>query len=342
MKIAVDITPLSSGHKVRGVGVYTDNLVKALRQYDKHNSYIFFTRTELIPKDADLVHYPYFDPFFLTLPLKKQTKTVITIHDLIPLVFPKWFPSGIRGRIKWEIQKLSLRGVRAIITDSKCSKKDIIRFTGFPKDKIHVIYPAPGPEFRRLNNTLLLRCIRVKYNLPEKFILYVGDVNYSKNIFGLIKAFRFYTSEVNAIKLVLVGKAFKDELLIETQQIIQLIKSLGLNDRVIRLGWISQEDLPAIYNLAAVYCQPSFYEGFGLPVLEAMACGTPVVAANASSLPEICGEAAIMVNPYDSENMAEGITRGLDKELQKKGFVNVEKFSFRKMAAETIRIYENL
>ena len=356
MKIALDISPLSSGHKIRGVGTYTANLVEALKQYDRRNSYIFFTRTELVPKDADLVHYPYFDPFFLTLPLLKPAKTVVTIHDLIPLVFPEWFPSGIRGRIKWEIQKLSLRGVKAIITDSKCSKKDIIHFTGFPKDKIHVIYPAPGPEYRRLNNTLLMHRIRVKYNLPEKFILYVGDVNYSKNILGLIKAFRFYTSEVSPrvkrggpstseVKLVLVGKAFLDESLRETHQLLQLIKSLGLNEKVLRLGWVPKEDLPAIYNLAAVYCQPSFYEGFGLPVLEAMSCGCPVVAAKGGSLPEIAGEAAFYVDVDNTDNIAEGIqevfsSEETQKKLSQKGLAQAKKFSWEKTAEETIGVYE--
>ena len=124
MKIAIDITPLESAHRARGVGVYTKNLIDALETYGKQHTYLYFTGHQLVPPDADVVHYPYFDPFFLTLPLVKPKPTVVTVHDLIPLVFPYKFPAGIRGNIKWQVQKLSLHGAKRIIADSNSSKND--------------------------------------------------------------------------------------------------------------------------------------------------------------------------------------------------------------------------
>jgi len=270
MRVAIDISPLKSAHKFRGVGSYTKRLVKTLQKVDKKNKYLLVTnRRSLVAARPDIVH----------------------------------FPKGIKGWIKYQIQKKSLRGAKAIITDSQNSKKDIIKFIGFPKNRIYVIYLAPGKEFKKLATSNWQLEIKEKYQLPETFLLYVGDVNYSKNILGLVKAFSNLKPQNSNLKLILVGKAFKDETLPETKEILQLIKVLKLKDFVRILGFVSDKDLVAIYNLATVYCQPSFYEGFGLPVLEAMACGTPVVAANTSSLPEICGDAAIMVNPYKMEDV---------------------------------------
>jgi glycosyltransferase involved in cell wall biosynthesis len=288
------------------------------------------------------------------LPLKKPKPVVVTIHDVIPLVFPEYYPCGIKGTIKFQIQKLSLKGAKAVITDSENSKKDLFKYLNYPKEKIYVIPLAPSDIFKPVKSTILLDRIKVKYNLPEKFVLYVGDLNYNKNISGLIRAFyklktqnsKLKTTTKN-LKLVLVGKAFTDESLKETQQLVQLIKSLGLNDKIIRLGWIPTKDLVGIYNLATVYCQPSFYEGFGLPVLEAMACGCPVVAANTSSLPEICGEAALMVDPYDINDIVRGISKvisdkAIGETLRKNGFNQVKKFSWKKVANETYKVYQKV
>ena len=185
--------------------------------------------------------------------------------------------------------------------------------------------------------------------------MYVGDVNYNKNIIGFIKAFKKLNTsdgdrpslrghDSSEVRLVLIGKAFTDENLKETKEIIRLINSLKLSKKVIRLGWVPDKDLVALYNLASVYCQPSFYEGFGLSVLEAMACGCPVVAAKTSSLPEICGQAAIMVDPYNLDDMIKGLKKALvkQKELRDKGFQQVKKFSWGKTAQQTYEIYQKV
>jgi len=334
MKVAIDVSPLKNANRYRGVGIYTQQLVKSLQSLKIGNFSCQLVENKSMIGDSDLIHYPFFDLFFLTLPLKKTKPTVVTIHDVIPLIFPEHFPPGIRGNLKFQIQKFSLKNTKAIITDSENSKKDLFKYLNYPKDKIHVVPLAPAKEFKPI-------MAKNKYQLPEKFILYVGDVNYNKNIPGLIKALAGLKEKMS---LVLVGKAFKDESLKETQEILQLISLLKLEKKVIRLDWVSSEDLVGIYNLATVYCQPSFYEGFGLPVLEAMACGCPVVAAKTSSLSEICGSAAVMVDPYDINDMIRGLGQALNRreELIKKGLLQAKKFSWQKTAQQTYEVYQKV
>jgi glycosyltransferase involved in cell wall biosynthesis len=353
MKISIDTSPLKSGHQFRGIGIYTKRLIEALKKVDKKNEYLFINhQSSIISHQIDLVHYPYFDLFFLTLPLKKPWPTVVTIHDVIPLVFPKKYPKGIKGWIKFQVQKFSLKSAQAVITDSENSKKDIVRYLGYPKDKIYVIPLAPGEEFKKLvinhppaGEAGWSLVIKQKYQLPDAFVLYVGDVNWNKNVPGLIRAFK--KIKKSGFQLVLIGKAFEDESLSETKKIIRLIEQLNLSNRTKILGFVPDEDLVAIYNLATCYCQPSFYEGFCLPVLEAMACGTPVVCGKTSSLPEVVGEAGVFVNPEDDNDIAKGLKKVLENKaiynrLRKKGFKRVKQYSWPKTARETINVYQKV
>ncbi len=347
MKIAIDTSPLKSGHQYRGIGVYTQNLVEAFQKEKITDFHLQLVDDKKISDDGDLIHYPFFDLFFLTLPLKKLKQTVVTIHDVIPLVFPENFPAGFKGKIKFNLQKIALKNVKAVITDSENSKKDIFKYLNYPKERIFVVPLAQDKEFKVIKEKNLLDRIQKKYQLSEEFLLYVGDVNYNKNVLGLIKAFAEFKKDHKNFKLVLVGKAFQDKSLKETKEIIQLIDSLKLGREIIKLGWVPVEDLVVIYNLARVYCQPSFYEGFGLPVLEAMACGTPVVASEASSLPEICGEAALMVDPHDIQSLCKGLKSIVDNPstalmLKQKGLKQSEKFSWSKTALKTYEIYQKV
>lgn len=354
MKIAIDISPLSNAHKIRGTGVYTRLLIEALQRYENQHTYYFITRGYKVPDNVDIVHYPYFDPFFLTLPLYKPFPTVVTVHDLIPLVFPDKFPAGLRGNVKWQVQKISLNGVSRIIADSENSKKDIVSIVGINAQKVDVVYLAPPEVFRVILNKTQLDLIQKKYRLPERFILYVGDVNWNKNVERLMRAFAFLLRTVflkgqsfRDMKLVLVGKAFFDATLKETQQINSFIDKAGLNEAVIKIGGVSMEDLVAIYNLASVYAQPSLYEGFGLPVLEAMASGCVVVTSGASSLSEIAGP-AIRIDPYIIESMQKGIVKALalpQKEheyLVKDQLEWVKRFSWEKVARDTVAAYKKV
>src|SRR6185369_10508691 len=155
--------------------------------YEKEHTYSFFNTMQSPSREADVIHYPYFDPFFITLPLKKIKPTVVTVHDLIPLVFPDKFPSGVKGFIKWQIQKLSLLGVNRIITDSKASKADVSRITGYARSKIDSVYLAPDPTYQKVTDTKILDEVKRTFSLPERFILNVSDVNWNKNIPGLLQ-----------------------------------------------------------------------------------------------------------------------------------------------------------
>ncbi len=357
MKIALDVSPLESSrgilHQVRGSGFYIKHLQKSLLKYRPENQYFFFTKKNEIPVDISLIHYPYFEPFFLTLPFRKKCKTVVTVHDLIPLVFPKHFPPGLRGIIKWQVQKLALKRADAIITDSNTSTEDIARYTSIPGKKIHVVYLAAGEEFKKLEDG---NCppaggarrleIRKRYNLPEKFALYVGDVTWNKNLPRLIEAI----NKID-ISLVMVGKALVEK---ETdiknpwnKDLIKVQKLVKNNKQITCLGFVSQVDLVMLYNLATVLVMPSLYEGFGLPILEAMSCGCPVITGKSGSIPEIAEEAAFYVNPHSVEDIAKGIkkvfsSRELQVELSGKGLLQAKKFSWEKTAGETTRVFQDL
>lgn len=336
MHVALDVTPLESGHKLRGIGSYTKQLIEALKKHKSNHLFTFFTRGQSIPKNADLVHYPYFDPFFITLPFIKPKPTVVTVHDLIPIAFSNHFPRGLRGEIKWRIQRLSLKNVRAIITDSLSSKDDIALFTGFPQGKIYVVRLAPAKVFDKKKPRLL----------KDPYVLYVGDVNWNKNISGLLRAFAVMKQKQN-IDLVLAGMQFLNRELPETAAINDLIKKLSLEGSVKKLGYVSDEELAGLYENAQMYVQPSFAEGFGFPVLEAMASGCPVVCSNISSLVEISGP-SILVNPYKHDDIARGMntlllfTRDQRERMVHEGFRWVKHFSWQKVAKETIGVYENV
>ena len=345
MHIAIDATPLSSGHSGRGVGVYTKNLIDSLKRYEKHHSYTLFTRKQKVPNSADIVHYPYFDPFFLTLPVRKHKPTIVTVHDLIPLVFPDKFLPGFRGSLTWTFQKMSLLGARRVIADSNTSKDDVVRITGFSRNKIDTVYLAPSESSGKITQKDILERVKKQYLLPDRFILSVSDVNWNKNISGLLKTFFHIISRDRRLKLVLVGKAFLDSALVETQEINRLIAELNLEPYIIRTGYVGDRELMVFYTLAGCLVQLSHYEGFGLPVLEAMKCGCPVVVSDTSSLTEISGP-SVRVQLENARGVISGILKVLDmsdvkrRQLVDQGYAWVSQFTWQKTAKETVQSYE--
>lgn len=351
VKIAIDISPLAVGHnlqhRVRGTGFYLENLKTALLKYYPKNKYIFFVQGDNLPKDIDIVHYPYFEPFFLTLPFLKKNKWVVTVHDLTPFVFPKYFPRGLKGEIKWRIQKMMLRKVNAIITDSQSSKNDIIKYADIDNSKIQVIYLAAGNEFKKIKmSEERKQSLRNKYGLPQQFVLYVGDATWNKNLPRLIEGIK----KIN-VTLVLVGKALAESLeKIDltnpwNQDLIKVYETTKNDKRIIKLGFVSIENLISLYNLATLFVMPSLYEGFGLPILEAMSCGCPIVTSKEGSIPEVTSDAAFYVDAYDVNSIANGIGEvffniGLQNKLSEKGLKQAKKFSWQKTAKETTVLYE--
>lgn len=347
MRVAIDVSPLQSGHKIRGVGFYLRYLKKALLEFYPDNDYIFFEKKNAIPKNADIVHYPYFDPFFLTLPFTRVHKTVVTVHDLTPLIFPQHFPPGIKGAIKWQIQKYNLKSVDAIITDSYASKKDIEKIVAIQATHVSVAYLAADEMFKQISlSTERKNELLKKYNLPEKFALYVGDVTWNKNVPLLLEAIKD-----TDIHLVMVGKSIASDNVDTTnawnKSLATVQKLAAENKSVQRLGFLPTEDLIALYNLATVFVFPSVYEGFGLPVIEAMQTGCPVITTKGGSLTEVAGEAAYYFDGKSTEDLADAITKvinseSLRKELTKKGLEQAKKFSWQKTAEQTIAVYKNV
>jgi glycosyltransferase involved in cell wall biosynthesis len=364
--VAIDAGPLEGGHAIRGVGVYTRELTKALKALrDKEieiESLDFGTKN--LGKFA-VIHYPYFNPYFITLPMTKPTHIVVTIHDLIPLIYPKQYSPGVKGKLRFQTQRLLVKNADAIISVSETSKKDIVRYLGIPADRIEVIYEAPSESFRKLEpGSDSLEKVKQKYDLPKKFVLYVGDVNYNKNVATLVRA-----STKAGLTLVIAGMHAKevdepgygmarlngprDWLRFLTDKPhpevahYKELKELFLKEKVIRTGFINETELVALYNLATVYVQPSYYEGFGLPVLEAMACETPVVIARNNALVEIAGDAALVTDPKNIDNMAEkilDIVRGSSQNVKliRAGKARVKEFSWKKCAGQTMEVYRKV
>jgi glycosyltransferase involved in cell wall biosynthesis len=346
MKIAIDISPLQSGHKIRGVGFYLSYLKQSLLEYFPQHTYTFFTDTKELHNSVDVVHYPYFDPFFLTLPAVNKYKTVVTVHDLTPLVFPEHFPAGLKGNFRWQLQKFRLRKANAIIANSFASKKDIVKIINVSDEKVSVTHLAGANEFRVINDDLAINHIIKKYGLPDKFVLYVGDVTWNKNVPNLVKAVKKISVPLVMIGKSLASKEFdranpwnKD--LVEVQSLVENEKNIYI------LGFVPIEDLVLLYNAATVFVFPSIYEGFGLPVIEAMQSGCPVVTTTGGSLKEVAGEAAAFVDKYDSNSLAMKLqtvfnTGPIQKELSEKGLKQAQKFSWKKTAEETIAVYKKV
>jgi glycosyltransferase involved in cell wall biosynthesis len=347
MKVAFNTSSLTSAHKTRGIGFYTQRLYRALENLSRSAKLQLIKFDQKIPSQADLVHYPAFTLFhpFPHIPLRSGMPIVFTVHDLIPLKFPRHFPLGLKGRLKWLRQKNRLKKAAAIITDSKASKKDIIKYVGIAEDKITVIHLAADPIFTVVNNQARLDQIKKQYHLPEKFVLYVGDLNWNKNILFLTKA----CFELN-YPLVVIGKQAvsdnydkhhpENKALVEFQKL-----AVDHPQKILRLGFIPTNDLVAIYNLAVCLAQPSHAEGFGLPALEAMACGCPVIASQATSLAEIAGSAALLINPNKKQQLTKALqscwqSQTLRQKLIRVGLKQVQQFSWDKTAQETLKVYQ--
>ncbi|MCR4305904.1 MAG: glycosyltransferase, partial [Candidatus Daviesbacteria bacterium] len=207
MKIGINVTPLHSGHRSRGIGYYTKNLLECLKEKKDIDITEFRNPSEI--KDVAVIHYPWFDFYFHTLWLIKSYPVVVTVHDVIPLKFPKQYPVGLRGKINLYLQKHALKKCKAIITDSLVSKEDIIKYLKIEEKKVFVVPLATGSEFRILKDTELL-LIKRKYNLPEKFLMYTGDANWIKNLPFLIDCFSrlIKNPQFSEVKLVLIGGVF--------------------------------------------------------------------------------------------------------------------------------------
>lgn len=343
IKVAL-VNPPVVGHLIRGTGVYASALFRELEKIDG---------LEIIKRnfgddvtDSDLVHYPYFDPFFMTLKINPKIKTVVTVHDLIPLKYPPHFPIGIKGHLKWFWQQRLLQKADRILTDSYASREDIINLAGVGQKKIKVVYLGVDNEFRKINDKNLLEKARKNMNLPDHFLLTVGDVNWNKNIPNLIRIFNSIHKKNEKLHLVLVGQGFISKSS-ELNGVLELINSFKLQYKIIRLSNISVSDLVSVYNLADLFILPSFAEGFGLPLLEAYACQCPALTTKAESLLELAGRSSVYIDPNDNSLGAEIVLEILASTAKKQemianGLKRVSEFSWQKCARETLDFYKKV
>ena len=284
----------------------------------------------------DLLHTTDFIP-----PLGGYRRLVITVHDLTFLHYPQFLTAEsfryYNRQITWAVQRAD-----HILTDSYASRDDLVNMLAVPKDKITVVHLAADPMFRPLSPEHA-RSVAARYDLRPGFLLCVGTLEPRKNVPGLLQAYRMLLdAQVTSAPLVIVGG--KGWLY---HEIFERITVLRLTEHVRFLHNVPDEDLPGLYNAAALLTTPSFYEGFGLPALEAMACGTPVVVSNRSSLPEVVGEAGLLTDPDDPTAIADELARvltdaSLRERLRAKGLAQAARFSWERAARETLVVYRSV
>lgn len=384
MRIGIDARFLTHP-QLGGFKTYTENLIAALAEVDQENQYFLYLDREpdqntRIPDKSNFTTrvVPAWLPFFgmvwreqfrlprwavqdkldllhspcLSSPLVMSCAAVVTIHDVIwhsPKKFAgnKGKPLSIRRALQdWYyriVPNLAAKNAHTIITVSETSKNDIMQMLEVPSEKIYVTYEAASVDFREIRNEQLIRSVREKYDLTSDFVLALGSADPRKNIQTLFKAYKMLPAYIQErYQLVIVwNHGFL------TSSIEQEVEAADLCDRVKFLEWVTNEDLVLLYNAATLFAFPSRYEGFGLPLLEAMACGTPIVAANNSSIPEIADKAALLIEAEDANALAEAITQALDDEslrtdLIEKGFKRAAFFSWEKCAMQTIDVYKQV
>ena len=371
LRIGIDATAIPHRERV-GAGNYIFDLVRALARADAENEYFVFAKPvhidewrieqanfHFIPGGSharpvrllweqtalarlcrqyriDVLHSPHY-----TAPVFCRSRSVVTFCDTIFFSHPELHTLSKRLFFR-QMMKLAARRASAIITISASTARDVAHlFEGtLPPEKVRVTTLAASSHFRLLNDAAGVERICRKYNLQAgQFILYVGALEPRKNVPTLLHAYRALVDRGFQQRLAIVGRRgwmFKD--------IFTTAKTLKLEGRVIFTGYVPDEELPYLYNGARVFAYPSLYEGFGLPVLEAMACGAPVVTSNASSMPEIVGEAGLLVDPHDRRQLTEAIERlivddDLHHALQEQGVRRAADFSWEKTARETLKAY---
>jgi len=283
---------------------------------------------------VDLLHALAF-----VTPLLSPCPAVVTVYDLSFLLYPESFKRFKRFYLG-TFTRLSARKARRIITISESTKRDVVRLLGVSPEKVEVVYCGIDDAFHPLAEDQAA-ALRSKRGLPERFVLFVGTIEPRKNIGRLIEAYaRLRSASSRGVKLVIGGaKGWLYE------DVFARVEELGLEGQVMFPGYIPASELPLWYNAAELFVYPSLYEGFGLPPLEAMACGTPVITANTSSLPEVVGEAGLTVDPLDVEGLAEAMRRvlgneALQQEMRERGLQRAKGFSWMKTAQETMQVYK--
>lgn len=377
MRIGIDYT--AAVRQGGGIGRYTRNLVRALAELDRENQvtlfvaggwgegdglgpwpasfrvrsipisdrwmHILWQRLRLpLPVQAitgplDLFHSPDF-----VLPPTGRAPSVLTVHDLSFLRVPECFVPGFCEYLTGAVNR-AVRRARLVLADSESTRRDLIELMGVEPGRVAVLYPGVEPRFQPVLDITVLHRVTEQYGLPPRFVLGLGTLQPRKNFAGLVAAFRRLVAArgdgaaVGNLSLVIAGG---EGWMVDG--IYAAVRDAGLGGRVHFPGFVQEADLPALYSLAEVFAFPSWYEGFGLPVLEAMACGTPVVAANNSSLPEVVGEGGLLVDAGDGHALAGALARvltepGLRQKLVVAGRAQAARFRWPHAAQHLLELY---
>jgi len=364
MRIGLDVRKINDF----GIGTYIQNLVKYLLEMDKQNQYfLFFNHRDIenysYPKeqvmklinnspkysirehfslshqakkyDIQLFHEPHY-----TLPYFLECKKVVSIHDLIHLKFPQNLPAKKAYIYAKFMIGQAVKKSDKILAGSENTKNDVMEIFKTNQRKIEVIYYGVDEIFKPINDQNVLENFRNKYKLPDKYILYSGSVRKHKNLENALKAYAMLKDK--SYDLVLAGVGLQNQKVLEP-----MLKELKITEKVKIIPFLDYAELALLYNSAAVLFFPTLYEGFGLPVLEAMACGIPVVSSNNSSIAEVSGDAAVLVYPANLKEMAEALEKvlaetSLRQRMISLGLERAKIFTWKKTAEKTLRIYQEL
>ena len=367
MRVAIDARKLHDF----GIGTYIRNLLRHLARTDHESEYVLLCgqtdlgvaaqlgpnfRSVLEPSPnysiREQIHVPwvlrrerpdvYHAPHYV-LPAGVRCPSVVTIHDCIHLMFPQYLPNRLAYAYARAQMWAAVRRSDCILTVSEASKRDILHLFNVPPEKIVVVYNAIDSHFAVTPSEEAVARVRERYQLNHQFVLYVGNIKPHKNLVRLIEAFdELRRNGFEHVKLLIIG----DEIS-KLPSLRRAVHHYKLHKQVRFLGYLSDDQLAILYRLASVFVFPSLYEGFGLPPLEAMASGTPVVTSNVSSLPEVVGDAAVLVNPYDVDAIVDGLRRVLNDpalaaEMRRKGIERAREFSWERSVAKTWGVYQQV
>ena len=289
----------------------------------------------------DLLHCPYWSN-----PVWSPWPTVVTVHDVIQFVLPEYAWRKI-SRMYFSMVSVAARRADAVITVSECSKRDIMKIIGLPADRIHVIGNAVDASFYPVRDAWLLANVRERYGIAPRFLLYFGGFDMRKNVPRIIEDYGHLPESMRReYQLVIAGRYqhLGHPLYPDPRE---TVRRLGLDGSVIFTGQIREQDKAPLYSAASVYMFPSLYEGFGMTVLEAMACGTPVLTSNVSALPEVVGDAGALVDPYSTDAICSTLAELLESqsrrdELSRRGLERARHFNWRQVADQTVRVYREI
>lgn len=369
MIIGIDGRELERG-KVTGIGRYLLNFLKYATDARKEYRFILYENqftqlnyqspnltTKIIPERStitwDQIILPahlkadrvdvFLSPY-IKAPVFSPCPFITTIHDLLFLVTPEY--TGWRYKLYNELFKIFGRIISkraaSIITDSEHSKRDVIKIFGIPDKKIHVVLLGVSKEYRRIMEVDLIEKVKRAYGIEGRYLLYIGNFKPHKNLKRLIEAFADVKNEFLDLKLVLGGKKDKYVHLLK-----DTAEKLGIMDKVFFTDFIRDEDLPYLYSGAELFIYPSLYEGFGLPVLEAMACSTPVICSNTTSLPEVVGDSGMLIDTGDAKNITSAILTLLKNDkrreiLKEKGLERAKGFTADRYSSKILSIIESI